>query len=172
MILDLRQFEHFPARTVLEAGPGEFGALPGEIAQVNEASLSLAIQKANEEYYCQGTVTARVKLICSRCLTEFDTELTGRTDFIARSDKVTRADKRGIPDDEDYVLMHGNDLRADVTDMVRQTMILAIGLKPLCSESCKGLCPSCGANLNERSCNCSRPQMDDRWSGLRGLLNN
>jgi uncharacterized protein len=172
MILDLRQFEHFPAHAEVKAGSGEFGALPEEIISVKDASLSVAIQKADDEYFCQGTVNATVTLTCSRCLAEFDSELSCKTDFIARSDKTLKAEKNAIPDDEDYVLMHGNDLRADVTDIVRQTMILSLGLKPLCSDDCKGLCPRCGANLNERSCTCRRPQIDERWSGLKGLSNN
>jgi uncharacterized protein len=171
MILDLRQFEDFPVRTELQAGPEEFGALPAEIAAVRGAALALAIQKANDEYFCQGAVSANVRLVCSRCLGEFDSELHGRTDFIARSDKLAQSGRRMVPDDEDYVLMHGNDLRADVTDIVRQTMILALGMKPLCSERCKGLCPHCGVNLNERTCNCNQTQIDERWSGLKGLRN-
>ncbi len=171
MILDLRQFEHFPARAEVQGRPDEFTGLPEEIRKIREVTLRVAIQRSNEEYFCQGTVEASVDLECSRCLTEFEAEISGKTDFIARSDANAAAGRKDIPDDEDYVLMHGNDLRADVTDIVRQTIQLALSMKPLCSEACRGLCPICGTNLNEKSCNCRRQQVDERWNGLKDLLN-
>jgi uncharacterized protein len=57
---------------------------------------------------------------------------------------------------------------ADLTEDIREAIILAFSSYPICSESCKGLCPQCGANLNEGECGC-RPPADARWDGLSGL---
>jgi uncharacterized protein len=57
----------------------------------------------------------------------------------------------------------------DLHDDVRQTVLLSIPLKVLCSEDCKGLCPHCGANWNLGSCNCEENAVDPRWEQLAKL---
>ena len=48
-------------------------------------------------------------------------------------------------------------------------LLVALPLKPLCREDCAGLCPQCGANLNEGPCGCEPDTEDDRWAALREL---
>ena len=168
MILDLRQFETFPARLSLEAGPEEVEVDFEGIVQLNRARLNLSIQKSGEEFFCQGQVNASVKLTCARCLEEFDRELDNSTDFIVCS-KQWHDERRAVEDNEEYVFFQGSDLQADVSDMVRQAVIMSMSMKPLCSEDCKGLCPSCGTNLNESSCDCKSGKVDPRWDALKKI---
>ena len=77
----------------------------------------------------------------------------------------------GIDDNEDYIFFKSSDLQADLSDIVRQAIILAVGMKPLCSEDCRGLCPDCGVNLNKQSCRCASEKIDPRWEGLKKLHN-
>jgi uncharacterized protein len=56
----------------------------------------------------------------------------------------------------------------DLTEDMREAIILAFSSYPVCSEDCKGLCPQCGANLNEGACKC-KPPADARWDGLDSL---
>ncbi|UCE23753.1 MAG: DUF177 domain-containing protein [Candidatus Zixiibacteriota bacterium] len=168
MILDLRQFENFPAHLSLRAQPGEVVIDYESVVQVNDAQLDLDIQKSGEEFFCQGQARASVRLTCARCLEEFDRELANTTDFIVCS-KQWHDNHRDVKDNEDYIFFEGGDLQADVTDMVRQAVIISMSMKPLCSEDCRGLCASCGANLNEKSCGCKTEQTDERWEALRRL---
>ncbi len=57
----------------------------------------------------------------------------------------------------------------DVDPVVREQVLLALPGYPVCQETCKGLCPLCGANLNERDCGCERRAPDPRWAGLEKL---
>jgi uncharacterized protein len=57
----------------------------------------------------------------------------------------------------------------DLTEPVRQALLVALPMKPLCREDCQGICPQCGANRNEVHCEHSEESTDDRWSGLRAL---
>lgn len=57
----------------------------------------------------------------------------------------------------------------DVSEAVRQYALTAIPLKALCSDTCAGLCPTCGKNLNEGPCECPAESPDPRWARLRGL---
>lgn len=58
----------------------------------------------------------------------------------------------------------------DLTELVRQVLVLNTPPTPLCRADCKGLCPDCGHNLNAGPCQCPREPVDERWAGLRGLL--
>ena len=54
-------------------------------------------------------------------------------------------------------------------DALREQVLLAVPLKAICREDCKGLCPHCGKNLNLETCSCSEPVEDPRWSALKDL---
>lgn len=58
----------------------------------------------------------------------------------------------------------------DLSPLVREFMILDIPFNPLCSPECKGLCPQCGANLNEENCGHQKRSIDPRWAALQALL--
>ena len=169
MILDLREFEDFPARALVESDPGEIAVDRDDVIAVEKVTADLNIQKSGQEFYCQGTVSGLVKLECARCLTEFSEERTGDTDFIIAPQPPADEREADVIDDEDYVFLIGDDLRADVTGQVRQSLILALPMKPLCRADCLGLCASCGANRNETPCDCEEKKYDSRWEGLSGL---
>jgi uncharacterized protein len=54
-------------------------------------------------------------------------------------------------------------------DALREQVLLALPLKVICREDCKGLCPHCGANLNDGQCSCADPPEDPRWTALKDL---
>ena len=72
-------------------------------------------------------------------------------------------------DSDDIVLLEGG--KADAGDLARTAFLLGMDTKTLCSEDCKGLCPRCGANLNEGPCSCKR-EIDPRLAALAKLLEN
>lgn len=168
MILDLSQFDSFPAKVILEAGPEAIEIDFDSVVRVNSAELDLNIQKSGEEFYCQGNAVASVRMTCARCLEEFDLELANSTDFIVCS-KQWYDNQGDVKDTEDYAFFQGGELHADVTDIVRQAIIISMSLKPLCSEDCRGLCPTCGVNRNEASCECRKERTDGRWEALKKL---
>jgi uncharacterized protein len=57
----------------------------------------------------------------------------------------------------------------DLDPIIREQVVLALPGYPVCTEDCKGLCPVCGANLNDRECGCDRHVPDPRWAGLKNL---
>lgn len=170
MILDLREFDDFPVEVFVEGTSEEFQGFAPEVLKVETVGLTVTVQHSGQEYFCQGDVAASVELECSRCLAPTAVQLTAVTDFIIRSEVSAVPTDRAVADDEDYVYMHGSDLRADTTEVVRQALVLSLPMKPLCADNCRGLCPSCGTNLNLRACGCATPKDDGRWSALNGLI--
>ncbi|MGI6620336.1 MAG: YceD family protein [Bacillota bacterium] len=104
-----------------------------------------------EGVYVQANVTGTVRLACSRCLADFDMPI----EFDCEGRFVDDPDAREYEDEDDvetYALFDGYCI---LDDMVQGGLILSIPMKPLCEERCKGLCPACGANLNETQCQCA-----------------
>jgi len=161
--------ETFPAEARLEAKPGVIKADFQGLVEIGQATVDVDIQKSGDEYFCQANVQADVTLECARCLKSFDCKLSSQADFIVTSQVTFEEQRREADDDEDYVFLEGDGLTADITDQVRQIIILAMPMVPLCEEDCKGLCPKCKVNRNEESCDCTFDETDPRWDKLREL---
>ena len=169
MNLDLRQFTTFPTDTVLEADLDETFDEAFEGFTFKEPTrIELNIQKLKGEYFCQGRAVTVVEGECSRCLENYNGELKGELYFIIK----TSEGKPILASDvtEDVICLKPGEYAVDLTETVKQAFLLEIPMKPICSENCRGLCPSCGVNLNEETCGCTGDELDERWEGLKDLL--
>jgi len=168
MNFDLREFSSFPVDFELESeGDNLEGTIEG-VTFRDVIKLKINLQKIKEEYYLHGLVTAPVDVECSRCLEMFESEVITEFEIVIK----TAEGKAVLASDvkEDCIYLKQNDHIIDLTDVVRQALVLALPMKPVCNEECKGLCPNCGVNLNEETCDCSPDEIDERWNGLRNLL--
>src|SRR5207302_1194432 len=80
----------------------------------------------------------------------------------------------GLPPDgaphSDMVFEIPSDHTIDLTEALRQHLLLAVDLIPICSDDCRGLCAICGSNLNTTSCNCSTDEEANAFAVLQGLF--
>ncbi len=105
-----------------------------------------------------GTLVVPWRASCRRCAAE----VRGVLD-VAVAERFCE----GVgPDDEDAYPMAGD--RVDLSDLVRDAVVLELPLAPLCREDCLGLCATCGADRNEAECGC-QPEGDPRWATLDAL---
>ena len=111
---------------------------------------SLFAQLLGRELLVRGTLEQDFDAVCSRCGGDFDFTAT-------------------VPDFTVSLETDEHTEYADLTDEVRQSIILALPTYPVCRPECLGVCPSCGKNLNEGPCACKREETDDRWGALEGL---
>ena len=116
------------------------------------------------EVVVRGRVRGRLAQECRRCLRpvmeEFDDELT----------LVFVSDASGEDTDEgDAFVFDPVRGSLDLGDAVREEVTLAMNPYVVCDPACRGLCPRCGANLNEGSCDCAEKEVDPRWEALRAL---
>ena len=168
MNLDLHSFSSFPAEITLE---GEADLIDFEtqgISFVDLMEVKLSIQEIGSEYFCQAFLTAPVEVECCRCLTLFDDELTSDFNFsvkIGEGASVLSSDG----EESDVIKLEVGKYVADLNDVIREALILALPIKPLCDPDCRGLCPNCGINLNEETCKCTSAEIDDRWEDLKDL---
>jgi len=168
MNLDLRDFESFPAEISVdvEADSADYG-IDG-IAFREPMNVKLAIQKVNEEYYCQGDAVVKVEVECSRCLEMFNLELAGELNFVIKTERgkpVLSSDAN-----EEVIYVKSHEPVVELNEPIRQALLLSLPIKPICFPECKGLCPNCGVNLNEENCSCTGKDVEERWEGLRDLM--
>ena len=151
------------------------GSEPGDDAQVLEArdvTGPVKITRLTRDLLVQGEVTGQVTLECSRCLVPVTVPVSAH---LEEEYQPTIEVETGRPvhreefevDDSFFRISANHEV--DLTEPVRQAMLVEMPLKPLCREDCKGLCPQCGANLNEGPCDCETDTEDNRWAALREL---
>ncbi|MFH1381265.1 MAG: DUF177 domain-containing protein [Chloroflexota bacterium] len=126
----------------------------------------LQLIRTDRGILARGNLTTQVELTCSRCLKRFTcpVALNIEEEYFPTID-VTTGLPVPPPEEVDSFTIDSNHI-LDLTEAIRQYLLLAIPMKPLCREDCAGLCPSCGANLNEAPCGCPPPPADSRWSKL------
>ncbi|MHB8070808.1 MAG: YceD family protein [Candidatus Cryosericum sp.] len=119
------------------------GDLPG-ITLLEPVTGQFVLSNLGIGYHLAGSFGTRVSQPCARC--EDPVEET--VDFdVSETYLLTGEDD---PDQEDVFVLESDVL--DVSDVVRQNLLMEVDEFPLCKEDCKGLCPECGANLNEMTC--------------------
>ena len=122
----------------------------------------------------EGVVLVSAVLECSRCLAQFAVDIEGEFIVVVRRLKQGEVEPWTMSEnDEDesdglVIIRHDEDT-VDITEYVRDTMLLSLPVKPLCDDTCRGLCPVCGTNRNETVCGCSIETADSRWSELNDL---
>lgn len=108
----------------------------------------------------KGTARSLLELDCDRCCRHFTREKIVPLDTLL-------AQELEDEENDEIFLLDGTEL--DLDEVVTTDFVLAMDTKNLCSDDCKGLCPKCGANLNDGPCTC-RPETDPRWAALSQLL--
>ncbi|HEY1014305.1 MAG TPA: DUF177 domain-containing protein [Herpetosiphonaceae bacterium] len=112
-----------------------------------------------------------VVLNCARCLTDYQqpVEVTFDEEYHATVN-VTTGVPLAEPEDEESFRINSSHL-LDLGDAIREYALLALPIAPTCREGCRGMCPHCGTNLNEASCDCVDEVVDERLAALKHLLN-
>lgn len=117
--------------------------------------------------YLEGEVEATIAAECARCLRPITTPV--KTEFAEQYYASIHVDSGdSMPEAPGDAKTIGTDFMIDLTPLIREEVILATPLSVLCRPDCKGLCPVCGADLNERP-HTHDDDIDDRWSKLREL---
>jgi uncharacterized protein len=108
-----------------------------------------------------------VRLTCDRCLEPFDWPVSFELEetFHPLIDIHTGVRLPIVPGEEELAMDEHHVI--DLTEVVRQGLLVALPMHPLCRSDCAGLCPQCGHNLNEGSCDCPTPPGDPRWAILK-----
>jgi uncharacterized protein len=129
--------------------------------------VKLSATKSGDEIVFQGRVSSPVEMECARCLEMFESAIKPKIQFVIQLLEINEPQPS---EDDDFVILPKTTGEYDISQRVREAIMLELPLKPLCSEDCKGLCPMCGTNLNEDECDCTPDKTDERWDSLKQLF--
>lgn len=144
----------------------------GQLAVKGPVSYRFRLFRVGGMIEVLGHVSSRISLACGRCLESFDLPVDADFD-LTYADHLPEVEDESdeevelTADEMGIVLLEGEEI--DLTDQLVEQLLLSLPFQPICKESCKGLCPHCGTDLNKTQCSCSEPQFDTRFAGLKKL---
>ncbi|MCJ7750187.1 MAG: DUF177 domain-containing protein [Armatimonadetes bacterium] len=156
--------------------PGARGrySISENVAQTEDAACvgrvvgELQVENTGPILLLQGELSATLSLACVRCLGAFERPIT-ITMAEEFSTGETEPDVATMDRDEpDASAM--SDFVLDVYEFVRQQILVNVPIASICREDCRGICPGCGQNLNEKDCDCAVEPADSLWAKLGDLL--
>lgn len=132
---------------VLRAGPDEYRF-------EDPLQWNLTISNTGDALLLAGVVTGVAKTSCARCLDDFSFPVTGEVEgYYLLSEETTAPEDM---DDDEFDVLPADKV-IDIAPLIEAALLIEVPLIPWCTEGCKGLCPTCGHNLNEGDCGCAEP---------------
>ena len=160
-VLDLRQVTEGRSRWVETVHQSALGLEWSGLEFGPELHVQLDVGRSGNDLDLALSFAGDRRGECDRCLKPFEVAFQGSLRAIAR---------KASPDHElagqDGVIFHDG-LVLDLTVEVREAVLLDIPIQQLCTADCRGLCPTCGIDLNTGQCDCSPDRIDPRWEALR-----
>jgi uncharacterized protein len=136
---------------------------------VTPINLAFDIFKDKEQFRLAGRVQATLELMCSRCLEPFTLPVDASFDLRYHPHALNAGEGEREVEEDDLTTAFYENETLDLGQLMVEQFYLALPMKPLCSEGCKGLCPTCGTNHNRATCECKRGWEDPRFAVLRKL---
>jgi len=163
--VDLNEEEpatHYPSLVEMEKA--------GECSFTAPVRTELSAVWEYDHVRATGQVQSAVRLSCSRCLAEYDLPISSAfTIFYTESAGETLDEEVELSDHELIsVPYQGDEIQVDPE--IAEQVMMEVPFKPLCSESCLGLCSKCGAELNLGECGCDRSEVNLKMSALQKIV--
>jgi uncharacterized protein len=171
MLFDLSKLHGSREHVERTLQPVAFEPQDDDYQVIAPVSLSMDVEKAaGDVFRVVGRASARLELDCGRCLEPFELPVEASFDlrYVPHTQNTGEAEREIAEDD--LTTAYYRDGLLDLTELLREQFQLALPMKPLCSDACRGLCPECGTNLNRTECGCVQKWEDPRLAPLKGLL--
>jgi uncharacterized protein len=169
MLLDLTRYRRPLESFSRTFQTGEVGEPDDAYRVVDPVDLAFEINKDSDRFRLVGTVKTGLALECSRCVEPFRLAVDAAFDIRYLPASAASTDSDREVEEEDLGTSYYRDDRIDLNELIREQFYLALPMKPLCRDDCKGLCVHCGTNLNTGTCVCAPAWEDPRLAGLKTL---
>jgi uncharacterized protein len=116
-----------------------------------------------------GRLDTKIEVLCARCLDPVVHDVNREFDLLYRPQGVDRRGEEVAISEAETEIGYYQGEGLLLEDALREQVLLATPVKTVCREDCKGLCPSCGRNLNQEACECEPQPSDPRWEALGDL---
>jgi uncharacterized protein len=131
--------------------------------------VDLTCYRAGGDLFFRGLFYGSFEGLCSRCVRRYPFTLNKDFEFVLSPDPMHSDRKMSELSRDELGLSYYSGEEINLTPLIREQVLLALPTRPLCEENCRGLCGSCGANLNFEACTCSTTSDDPRMAIFRTL---
>jgi uncharacterized protein len=128
----------------------------------------ISVKKVGEEVFIKGRIKTVLSFVCSRCLVPYEFPIDSHFDLVYLPEELEQVKDELDSDDLNTSFYYSR--RIDLREVVLEQFNLTFPVKPLCSESCQGICPVCGRNINSGECSCIKDDSDSRLGKLKIFL--
>ncbi len=135
-------------------------------------TLGFDIDKDKDQFRLVGRVHTTLELLCGRCLEPYTVPVDAAFDLRYQPRSTQQAEGEREVEEDDFSTAFYDDETIDLGQLMREQFFLSVPMKPLCAESCRGLCAQCGTNLNTGTCDCTPEWEDPRFAALKALRDN
>lgn len=169
MFLDVNDLAVRKTRIRKSYSPGTLDFHSGEFRQVEPLEVRATAELVDGQIRIWGNLHTRVELVCARCLDTVVEEISRDFDLLYRP-MASVAGEEEVQlnlEDTEIGFFEGDGLF--LADILAEQVNLALPMKVICRSDCRGLCPHCGANLNNEECRCEKHGGDPRMAPLARL---
>ncbi len=169
MRVELASLESKQGRFAYAYGPGELSLEEERVILEEPPKVAGRVLRQGKRVIVEGEVSGVTRIECDRCLKPITLPVDAEYKVEYVTPETYHAEQNVELDEEDLALSTFDGEIIDVDDLVREQLLLAVPTHALCQDDCKGLCPVCGIDKNQNSCNCETREADPRWSGLKDI---
>lgn len=171
MIIDLRAIpEETEIREVYERDWWDLDEQDGKIqGLVTPLQVLVKISRVGDKFLLKGGMSGRLAVLCDRCLEPFHWDLAAEFSVVLTfpAPATGQSDVELLEEDMEVDFICGE--MVDLDEIVREQIYLSLPMKSVCGGKCMGLCPLCGANLNEGVCKCRKENGHSAFSKLKNF---
>jgi len=130
--------------------------------------VSVTLKRIRQTLYLEGRLCTEVEMGCSRCLEAARLPISAPFKYILTPTQAEQQEEQELSAEDLDSVYYQDDL-IDLDPLIIEQVMLQLPMKVLCRENCRGLCPHCGINLNQHSCQCHDESIDSRLAILKKL---
>ena len=166
----------------LDVEPEEIGLTASDARFRGPLNVTAEVERVEETVSVAGLIEGTQLLECVRCLSPFESELSLSFSAEYRAEAPAKKAVPAVeqtaeaeeekdlgPEEDDEIYRYRKD-EVELAEMLREQIILAVPMHPLCEESCQGLCPVCGQNRNVKQCGCQEARPESPFAVLKRKL--
>ena len=169
MLIDINRLQNRDGPLVLEVklDDGDLNLRSHVMGLEQPVHSELKVALLGDQVLVAGDIRAELQVICSRCLKPFGQKIQKTFELEYRPDPTVEeeGEEFGLAYTDLTIGFYRNH-ELDVSAMISEQIVFEVPMKPVCKETCKGLCGQCGADLNKGKCSCERQTVDPRLAVL------
>lgn len=151
------------------AGQIEFESKLKQSSVLHSEGRAELLNRSLGEIRIVGDLSVQIESVCDRCAEPAASSLENHFDLIYMPSADVQAGGEDEIDEAGVEVGYYDGNGLELNDVLREVVLLALPMRLVCSDDCKGICPTCGQNLNQQACDCHPEATDDRWSKLKIL---